>query len=397
MILLILLSLVAPAIFSQAMPQPSQERLLNGLKILLWPDKTSEKVSIRIRVHSGSAFDPQGKEGVMQLLADSLFPNQATKDFFKEDLGGSLEIVSNYDMIEISATGKADSFLQMLETLSTAVSNPNLEKEQTVRLRSELLAKVKQREADPAYAADHAAARRLLGTFPYGRPEDGTSSSLPKIDFADLVEAKQRFLTADNATVAIWGNFDRNLALRASRRYFGAWLKADRKIPATFREPDEPEADAATTGTPSGTLRIATRGVARADADFGASMIYAAILETRLRSLAASGTAFVRSDAHTLRGTFLVGMDGGKAEMIHRSAMDSVTEAEFQSARAAFRSLWSKRDIPSFWLDADTYKLANVDAQVKLADAVTLADVNAFAAKLKKQPFVTVMLSVPSK
>jgi predicted Zn-dependent peptidase len=116
LVVLILLSLLVPAIFSQTSGAPQQEKLLNGLKIMMWPDRTSDKVAIRIRVHSGSAFDPQGKEGVMQLLADSIFPNQAAKDFFAEDLGGGLEVVSDYDMIEVNATAKPEHFLQMLET-----------------------------------------------------------------------------------------------------------------------------------------------------------------------------------------------------------------------------------------------------------------------------------------
>ena len=79
----ILLFSAVPAIFSQsAMPAPKQEKLLNGLKVLMWSDAKADKVTVKIRIHSGSAFDPQGREGVMQLLTDNLFPNQASRDFF---------------------------------------------------------------------------------------------------------------------------------------------------------------------------------------------------------------------------------------------------------------------------------------------------------------------------
>ena len=37
----------------------------------MWSDARSDKVTVKIRVHAGSAFDPQGKEGAMQLLADN--------------------------------------------------------------------------------------------------------------------------------------------------------------------------------------------------------------------------------------------------------------------------------------------------------------------------------------
>src|SRR3954470_20326053 len=70
--------------------QPKKELLLNGLKVLMFPDAASDKVSVRIRVHSGSAFDPQGKEGLMQMLTSNFFPTEAAKEYFKDDLGGTL-------------------------------------------------------------------------------------------------------------------------------------------------------------------------------------------------------------------------------------------------------------------------------------------------------------------
>ncbi len=83
---------------------PRQERLLNGLKLLMWSDPAATDVKVSIRIHSGSAFDPQGKEGVMQLLADNIFPTAESRTFFVDDLGGGVEVISNYDYIQINAS-----------------------------------------------------------------------------------------------------------------------------------------------------------------------------------------------------------------------------------------------------------------------------------------------------
>ena len=238
----ILVFSAAMSAFAQApLRAPKQEKLLNGLKVLMWSDAQADKVSVKIRIHAGSAFDPQGKEGAMQLLADDLFPNDASREFFAEDLGGGLEVVTTYDFIQINAWSKPESFLTMLETLAAAVSNPAIDKDTTAKLRTALFAKLKVSESDPGYVADQAVAKRLFGTFPYGRPQRGSTTSVQKIDFADLIYAKQRFLTSDNATIAITGNFERDLGYRAVRRYFGSWLKSDKRVPATFRQPDSPD------------------------------------------------------------------------------------------------------------------------------------------------------------
>src|SRR5258706_6080655 len=258
------------AVAQASFAAPKQEKLLNGLKILMWSDARADKVSVKIRIHSGSAFDPQGREGVMQMLADNLFPTETTREYFKEDLGGSLEIVTNYDYIQVNATSKPEGFLQMLETLANAVSNSAIDKETTTKLRDALLAKVAALEADPAYVADQAVAKRLFGTFPYGRPQMGSSASVQKIVFADLLDAKGRFLTADNATIAISGNFDQALAYKAIRRDFGSWLKADKKAPSTFRQPDDPDTKQLKIELPNiqkTYFRTATNAPARPDRD----------------------------------------------------------------------------------------------------------------------------------
>ena len=186
-----------------ALSKPREEKLLNGLKVLMWSDASAKDVTVKIRFHSGAAFDPQGKEGVMKMLSGNIFPNEGAREFFSEDLGGGLEIITTYDFLQINASSKPDEFLTMLDTLAAAVANTNIDKPTTAKLREALLAQIKLLEADPVYVADRAAAKRLFGTFPYGRPQSGTTDSVAKIDFADLIDAKQRFLTADNATITV--------------------------------------------------------------------------------------------------------------------------------------------------------------------------------------------------
>ncbi len=123
-ILLLILTVCISNSFTQTtkLPAPREEKLLNGLKILIWNQPNAEKTSVKLRVHSGSMFDLQNKEGTMALLGEILFPNETVKEFFREDLGGSLEITSNYDYIQINATSSSDQFLTMLETLAGVVN-----------------------------------------------------------------------------------------------------------------------------------------------------------------------------------------------------------------------------------------------------------------------------------
>ena len=415
----ILLFSAVPAIFSQsAMPAPKQEKLLNGLKVLMWSDAKADKVTVKIRINSGSAFDRQGKEGVMQLLADNLFPNQASRDFFAEDLGGGLDIVTNYDYIQINASSKPEGFLSMLETLATAVSNTAIDKETTLKLRNALLAKLKIKESDPAYVADQAVAKRLLGTFPYGRPQMGSTASVQKIDFADLIDAKQRFLTADNAAIAISGNYDKALGFKAVRRYFGGWLKADKRVPPTFRQPDEPDSALLKVEFPNlekTYSRSAMVAPSRSDKDYYAMQILTKIWKDKFPYSDTEESECGKNSyqANLLRGIYqvrLVQNPGGSTfsrRICDLPSVGSYAYPEFKPAdfeKAAAKSISEFNDslhttagLADLWLDVDTYKLTSVDGEIRKINGVTLADVVQLAEHMNKVRTVSVLVATTPK
>lgn len=413
----ICLSLLALAVsaFGQRLGStvPRQETLLNGLKLLMWNTPGSDKATVKIRIHSGSAFDPQGKEGLMKMLAENLFPTEAAREFFRDDLGGSLDISSNFDYIQIDASGRSSELLTMLETLASAVSNPTIDKETTASLKASQTVKIKELEADPAYVADQAVAKRLFGTFPYGRPEHGTLESVGKIDFADLIEARQRFISADNATIAVSGSIDPNLTYRAVRRYFGSWLKSDKKAPSTFRQPDPPQSGMPVFDSPvpnKSEFRFAVRGFARSDKDFHASAILAIILRSRTQ-LREGNSAFVRGGWHILPGSFVFGVADWnlgriekRGDKISLPVMDGYQKAfldaaikpdEFESAKREFVSTMSAADVAQAWLDADTFKLGKPEPDI--ARNITIADVQRVLERLQKEPVAYALVFASEK
>ncbi|MCV5785569.1 hypothetical protein OFN20_32300, partial [Escherichia coli] len=64
----------------------------------------------------------------MAILAGTFFPNPGAADFFREDLGGSLEISTTYDFIQITASSRPEEFLTLIESIANAVANPTIDK-----------------------------------------------------------------------------------------------------------------------------------------------------------------------------------------------------------------------------------------------------------------------------
>ena len=400
---MLLSGLFAIPAFTQQQGAPREEKLLNGLKLLFFRDPSASNVTVKIRVHSGTSFDPQGKEGAMSLLAENFFPTNVSREFYQEDLGGSFDLNANYDYIQINVSARKEDFLTLIESVSAAVANPTIDKETTAKLIAARLEKLKDLNADPVYIAQNTAGKQLFGTFTYGRPILGTADSVAQISFADLLDLDQRFVTSDNATVVISGNFDQALAYRAARRYFGSWLKSDRIIPSTFRQPDAPDtsmvkisSDAATRAT----TVFALRGLSRNDPAFAASTILGNVLEARLReNLTGSGSVFVNNNAHTLPGSFVLGISGSMSEPVAGNLVTlllakPISEAEYISARTKIIAARQNIAKDEFWLDADTYKASAANEQ-KAFDSLNLAAVQSVAARLAKNPVVAVTVSKP--
>jgi predicted Zn-dependent peptidase len=366
----------------------------------MWSDPAATEVRVSIRVHSGSAFDPQGKEGTMQLLADNIFPTPASKSYFTEDLGGSIEVITNYDYIQVNATAKPSEFVTLVETLAQSVSKLTIDKETTASLKKSLLEKLTALEKDPAYIADQAAARRLFGTFPYGRPQMGSVESIQRVDFADLQFARDRLFSADNASVAISGNFPSDLGFRAVRRYFGAWLKSDKRAPNTFRQPDDPDAAPVVLildGVPR-TSVFGLRGLSKADPDYAASLFLERILGARLQK--SDPKAEVLFSARTLPGMVRL-----RAAALPPTLLTAkIANDEFSQAQMKLNEIQrSCEQVPSClaraemdrWLDIDTYGPPIADA--KALQNVTLADVQRVADRLAKNPVATVIINPPPR
>lgn len=392
-------------------PAPREEKLLNGLRLLAWNDPKAEKVTVKLRIHSGAAFDLQGREGTFGLLTDIIFPTRDARLFFIEDLNGGYAFYTTYDYIQFDLTGDNDKFLELLEVLAAAIQNPPIDKDNTAAVKKVILDLMGQGDS-PGYIAEKTVRKRLLGTFPYGRPMSGTVESVQKIDFADILLAKQKYLTSDNATLAVSGNVKPELVFRAAKRYFGGWLKADKKIPSTFTAPNAPDTKTFLTKTDienTSELRYAFRGLARNDKDFAASEVLTRILQNRLKP---NGT--IRHEAHILPGIVIfelpnwnvgtIKIDGDKISLpgntftfVADLLKKNVEQAEFDQAKADFLSEFGKQNTIDFWLDNHTFKLLPIKDETQKATGVTLADTQRVLENWRKEPVTTSLVVTAPK
>ncbi|HKR02092.1 MAG TPA: pitrilysin family protein [Pyrinomonadaceae bacterium] len=390
---------------------------MNGLRILLWNRPGDANVYLKLRIHSGSAFDLAGKSGTMALLGDALFSDPSTREYFIEELGGRVEVDSDYDGINVTLTGNASNFERIIELLSTALISTELTPPVVTRLRDARIKMIRDMEVSPALAADRAVAARLFGNYPYGRPRTGTPETLATIEVPDLMRARERFLNPNNATLTIIGGVDERRAMRALKQLLGNWRKSDSVVPATFRQPEAPDARTLILdlpGTETVEVRLAARGLSRADKDSAAATLLALaardLWQTQQPTLTKAGF-FVRHEAHQLPGMFVMGASvpasdaastlqkardvlgmlaksGVSPEILERVRSEAIAELSKQVERPEL--------LADVWLDADTYQLASFDERLRQLKGVTQADLVRTASRLFKDGTVVSVAAGPA-
>lgn len=371
--------LAAPlsAVKAQTVPAPDREQLLNGLTILYGNRAGDPNVLLRLRIKSGAAFDLAGKAGMMSLLADAMFPESTTREYVAEQLGGRLDVYTTYDSIDVTISGKSSELERMIDLLRNAILNVNLSAESVATLREGRVKELRDKASD-AEAADRAVAARLFGSYPYGSPPRGTAETVAKIDRADLMLSRERFLNAENATLAVIGGVDKARVMRAAHQLLGPWQKGDRIVPATFRQPGAVDDRVLVIDQPGASnvqIRLAVRGLARSDSDAAIAFPLASIAGQRWRAAAPELiNPDVRVELHALSGIFTFAATGpsasaGKAIAAAKKVMADLAQSPPTEAEMGGTIQMAKgtpAEVAYAWVEAETYKpLPNGSSEVR--------------------------------
>ncbi len=392
--------------------EAQREQLLNGLRVVLLPKPGSSDVLIKLRIHSGAAFDLSGRSGQMALLGDVLFPDRATIEYFTDEMDGRLDVVVNYDSVTITMEGKAAELERILDVLKNALVSTQLTPDIITRVRDARIKIIRDTAISPAIVADRAVAARLFGEFPYGRPATGSAEDVARVDRADLMLARERFLNSNNATLTLVGGVTKPRAMRALRQLLGPWRKSEQIIPATFRQPltPDPRILIVAGGAETTELRIAVRGVARSDPDYYSASVLAKLVQHRWEALVPDlnkRPAFARSESHILPGMFVMGASipsqtvadalTSAKKALEALAATAVSPTEMDRARnevlTELNGVLSKPDFQSEnWLDQDTYRISETQSPTAIINSLTPADVQRLAARLFTNSMATVVL-----
>lgn len=214
-----------------AIAAPVEQRLANGLRVVLAERRGVQLVTAQLVVLSGSEVDPPARAGLASMTAGLLTKGTRRHSATQlaqaaESLGGALENGAGWHQSEVAITVAVPQLDAALALVSEVVRQPTFAQGELDRLRTQSLDELKVAYSQPGTLASLASQRLLFGAGAYGHPAGGTPASLAKITRAELVGLHASRFRPDNAVLVLAGDLDAETAMQLARRHFGAWKAA---------------------------------------------------------------------------------------------------------------------------------------------------------------------------
>jgi zinc protease len=221
---------------SVTFPQPVEQTLPNGLRVIVVERRESTLVSAQLLIKNGGEVDPPELAGLADMTANLLTKGTQSRDATKiaqeiESLGGSLESGARWDSSFATVGVMASKIPQAMEILADVVRRPTFKSEEVERLRQQYLDNLTLALGEPGSIARFVAARVVFGDTAYGHPISGTTESLTRITGAEIAKMHSRYYRPDNAILVIGGGIHGKDALALATKYFGDWQKPTDPLP----------------------------------------------------------------------------------------------------------------------------------------------------------------------
>ena len=400
-----------------------------GITGWLVEDNTVPVVSIQFSIGGGTTQDPEGKEGLANLMT-GLFDEGAgdlDSQAFQsrlDELGAEMAFSVTRDRMRGNMKMLAEKRDEALNLLALAVQKPRFDDEAIDRIREQLVAELKASEKDPKTIAQNRLLTLIYGKHPYARRGEGTPETLATINRDDLVKAHHAMFAGDNIHIGIVGPVSANEASTIIDKIFGALPEK-----AELKKIEEAKLNLGGMANvnydlPQTSLMLVYPGVKRNDPDFFAAYLMNYVLGgPGLTSRLFSEVREKRGLAYTVGSSLMLydhsatlavstGTRSSEAQKslstirseVKKMADEGVSEQELDEAKSyvigsyAVQNMGSSSDIAATLvsLQDENLPIDYIEKRRALIEAVTRDQVKAVAEKLLR-PEPALLIIGPSK
>jgi zinc protease len=261
---------------------PTDQRLPNGIRLIVQPFAVSPTVTVRGSIRNNPALEePAGKEGVADVLSALFSYGTASYDrlAFQEALDDVAADVSAGTTFGL--TVPSQNFDRGMQLLADDLLHPALPPSYFTIVQKQTADGLKGELTSPDYLAQRARTKALV---PPGDPtlREATPATVASLALDDVQNYRSIVFRPDLTTIVVTGDVTPDAARAAVEKYFGAWISSGPK-PQTDLPPIPPNKPARVNVTAPGRLQSSVTlvediGVHRGDPDADALRLGGAIL-----------------------------------------------------------------------------------------------------------------------
>ncbi|MDQ7822146.1 MAG: pitrilysin family protein [Candidatus Eremiobacteraeota bacterium] len=208
--------LLAPGIYAGAAEGDIvQQRLKNGLTILMEENKDSSLVSINAYVRVGSKDERQSEEGISHFCEHLFFRGTQTSSGaeFKsslEALGGMCNAETSKDYTRYYINIPSVHCMKGLELITDALQHARFDEKEIEQERKVILEEYSMGADNFSRFFYDTLFEMAFPTHPYGKTTIGFEKNLKAFKRDDFISYRKRFYSPENLIFVIVGNFDRD-------------------------------------------------------------------------------------------------------------------------------------------------------------------------------------------
>lgn len=245
----VLFLIAALPAFSQTLPTGVEKKATvagiteydypNGLKLLLFPDPSSPKLTVNMTYLVGSRFEGYGETGMAHLLEHMNFILSTHGRSIKKELvdhGAQWNGTTDYDRTNYFETVAASDEnlkwalgLEAERMVNMRIEKPLLDTEMTV-VRNEF----ERGENNPQSILEERVISTMYLWHNYGKAVIGSLADIEKVPIDKLAAFYKKYYQPDNAVLVIAGQFDQSKALAYVAETCGAIPRPARKLDPTY-------------------------------------------------------------------------------------------------------------------------------------------------------------------
>jgi zinc protease len=135
-------------------------------------------------------------------------------------LGMTLDASGTADFAEVSWQAPSRNFTKAWAIFQDVVTRPTFPSTEVVKVREDLMQRARSLGDRPFDYTNVQYRKALFASSPYRNPVLGDTTTLPRIQLADLRRAYETMFSGRNLVIAIVGDFDAASTLEAARRSF---------------------------------------------------------------------------------------------------------------------------------------------------------------------------------